>query len=368
MNDQPHSPDEPQPDRRPETPVDAGSQALAEALRSSFAIVRFVMIVLVLVFLASGFFQVGPQERGIILRFGKPVGEGEKALLAPGLHFGFPPPIDEVKKVSITGIQKVESTVGWYFMTPEQEAVWRATGAEPPAGATLNPAADGYVLTADANIIHVRAALFYHIDNPIRYVFGFTEASNLVQNALNNALFYAAAHFTVDDILTRDQFGFQEAVRHRATELLDAQKVGIVVERCDVYSEAPRQQVVRKAFLDVNNAEIARNTKVQDALSYQNTVLSRAGAEAVSLTNAAETARIQLISQLASDATNFSGLLPRYRSNPNLFVQQRLMETLGRSLTNAEKWLQPAPAGGKTIVNWILLNREIPASAVQTNQ
>ena len=42
------------------------------------------MVLLVLLFLASGFFTVGPQERAIILRFGKPVGEGEKALLGPG--------------------------------------------------------------------------------------------------------------------------------------------------------------------------------------------------------------------------------------------------------------------------------------------
>ena len=67
-----------------DTPLDAGSQALSEALRSSFAIIRFVMIVLVVVFFASGFFTVGPAQRAIILRFGKPVGEGEKALLGPG--------------------------------------------------------------------------------------------------------------------------------------------------------------------------------------------------------------------------------------------------------------------------------------------
>ena len=37
------------------------------------------------VFLGSGFFQVGPQEKAIILRFGKPVGEGQKALLTAGI-------------------------------------------------------------------------------------------------------------------------------------------------------------------------------------------------------------------------------------------------------------------------------------------
>ena len=63
MNDHPHSPNElPAPALPPETPMDAGSQALAEALRSSFAIVKVVMVVLVLLFLGSGFFTVGPRS------------------------------------------------------------------------------------------------------------------------------------------------------------------------------------------------------------------------------------------------------------------------------------------------------------------
>ena len=136
MNDHPHSPDElPEPALPPETPVDAGSQALAEALRSSFAIVKVVMVLLVLLFLASGFFTVGPQERAILLRFGRPVGEGEKALLMPGLHWSLPYPIDESIKVSISGLQQVSSTVGWYAVTPEQELA----GIEPPAGGTAEP-------------------------------------------------------------------------------------------------------------------------------------------------------------------------------------------------------------------------------------
>ena len=57
----------------PETPMDAGSQALSEALRSSFGIVKILMVILVGVFIFSGVFQVGPQERAILLRFGKPL-------------------------------------------------------------------------------------------------------------------------------------------------------------------------------------------------------------------------------------------------------------------------------------------------------
>jgi modulator of FtsH protease HflK len=79
----------------PETPIDAGSQALSEALRSSFGIIKGIMVLLVIVFLGSGFFTVGPQEQAVIIRLGKPIGEGEKALLGPGLHWALPYPIDE---------------------------------------------------------------------------------------------------------------------------------------------------------------------------------------------------------------------------------------------------------------------------------
>ena len=100
----------------PEPREDASSRALAEALGSSFGVVKLAIWVLVIVFLCSGFFTVGPQEKAVILRFGKPVGEGEKALLSAGLHWAFPKPIDEIVRIPITEIQSVTSTIGWYYL------------------------------------------------------------------------------------------------------------------------------------------------------------------------------------------------------------------------------------------------------------
>src|SRR5476649_2342669 len=145
---------------------DAGSQALAEALGSSFAIVKIVMVLMVVAFFCSGFFTVGPQEKAMILRFGKPVGDGPKALLTAGLHWSLPYPIDEVVRIPITEIQKISSNNGWYLTTPEAEL----SGEEMPSGTSLNPAVDGYVITADRNIIHTRATLYYHIEQPVDFV------------------------------------------------------------------------------------------------------------------------------------------------------------------------------------------------------
>ncbi|EEF60751.1 protease modulator HflK [Pedosphaera parvula] len=314
----------------PAMPEDAGSQALAEALKSSFAIVKVVMFFLLIVFLCSGFFTVGSQQKAMVLRFGKPVGEGNRALLTAGLHWGFPPPIDEVVRIPITEIQQVTSTVGWYFTTKEMEV----NNMEPPAGPSLNPAQDGYTITADGNIIHTRATLYYRIEEPIQYTFDFVNASNTVQSALDNALIYASLRYKVDDALTRDITGFKETVQARVTELVAKQKLGIVVDQCQVESRPPRQ--LRQAFDQVLTALSTRDKVRNDALSYQNQVLSRASAEASSRTNAAQAERVRLVESVKAEAQRFNDLLPKYQANPALFANILLSEKIGQVLTNMQ--------------------------------
>ena len=340
-------------DTRAETPMDTGSQALSEALRSSFGIVKFLMAVLIVAFLGSGIFQVGPQERAIRLRFGRPVGERAGALLGPGLHWSLPYPIDECVKVSITGIQKVNSTVGWFAITPEQELA----GTEPYPTASLNPAVDGYALTADGNIVHVRATLTYRIEDPVQYVFSFVNASNAVQNALNNALLYTASRFNVDDILTRDVAGFREAVRKRTTELVEKQGLGVVVEQCDVQRLPPLK--LKEDFANVLKADISRNSVLNQARAYANQTLSKATADAKSQINLAESHRTRLVAEVSSRADQFRDLLPKYEQNPALFVQQRWTESLGRSFTNVQdKIFIPEALDGKPRELRLMLNRE----------
>jgi membrane protease subunit HflK len=339
----------------PET-QDASSQALAEALRSSFAVVKIVMALMVAAFFGSGFFQVGPSEKAMILRFGKPVGEGRNALLASGLHWSFPYPIDEVVKIPITEIQKVSSTIGWYATTPEQEL----SGEELPAGPSLNPAIDGYVITADRNIIHVRATLSYHIEDPVRYVFAFSSASNAVQNALDNALLDTAAHFKVDDALYNDRAGFQEAAQRRVTDLTDQEQLGIAIDQCTIDNIIPPRQL-RDVFSQVTIAGENRQKALLDAHTYENKILSEADAQAASITNEAESARERSVSAVVADAASFSKLLPQYEINPGLFAHQQLVETMAQSLTNVgDIWLEPTAGGGTSIENRLMLNREPP--------
>ena len=100
---------------------DAETQALSEALASSFKLVKVIMVLLVIVFLGSGVREVGSHERAIKLQFGRPVGSGESALLQPGWHWAWPFPVNEVVKIPIGQVQEVRSTVAYYGITREQE-------------------------------------------------------------------------------------------------------------------------------------------------------------------------------------------------------------------------------------------------------
>lgn len=350
----------------PQTPVDSASQALAEALQSSFGIVKFIMAALFVVFLLSGFFTVGPQEKAIKLRFGKPVGEGDQALLGSGAHWAWPYPIDEVVKIPITEIQEVKARANWFAQTALQEAQGEIPMA--PPGTPLNPAIDGYALTADVNIVHVKATLRYRVEDPVRVVFEFASGtnqtyglsgiSNAVQNVLENALVHTAASFKMDDTLFA-KIAFQDAVRRRVESLVQRQALGVVVDQCIVETRQPRQ--LDEAFKRVTDATQKRSTAITEAGTYHDKTLSQAGADAASRMDTAQTERTLMVDRITADAEGFRKLLPAYQSTPELFTQLRLVETLGRVFTNVQdKMFLPTTADGRPIELRLLLNRELP--------
>ena len=332
---------------------DAGSAALSEALRSSFAIVKILMILLVIAFFASGIFTVGSQQKAIILRFGKPVGTGPDQLLGPGLHWSFPSPIDEVVKISVGELNEVRSNAGWYATTPEAEA----TGQEGEPLPSLNPANDGYVITSDGNIIHARATLRYRIADPLKFTMSYVGASNVLQNIVNEALFFAASQFTVDQALTQDRLGFQEKVLGRVRQVADERQLGITIEQGDVRVIAPRY--TKTAFDAALSAEIERRKAIEDANAYAGRVLSTAEGEANALVNAGETDKARLTQAIAAEAQYYQNQLPHYKSNPELFMARVQTETLSRVMTNVQaKFILPQRADGKTREVRVNLNRE----------
>lgn len=339
------------PSAGPDSIEDTGSRALADALRSSFAIVKIVMVLLAILFVASGVFIVSPQERAVVFRLGKPIGTGEDQLRGPGIHFAFPYPIDEVVRIPVSEIQTVRSTIGWYPVNPD--------GSSPGWGATLNPDVDGYVVTGDGNIIHARATLRYRITDPLSYSFRFEQAPEVVTNLVNNALLHAAAQFPVDRALREDRAGFRERILQHVNRGIVEHQLGITVESGELDAIPPRQ--VKEAFDAVTAAVQEQSSTNNAALSYAASLLTRTAGETNSIVSQAMSERIEFLQTLEADAQYFGNRLADYRENPRLFTERLLVETWQRVLTNAqEKILLPESRDGARQELRLLLNRLPP--------
>jgi modulator of FtsH protease HflK len=323
----PQDPNVPPPSAAAPPAEDAGSQALAEALRSSFIVVQVIMVGLVLLFLSSGFFTIGPQEKGIILRMGKPANGGE--LLGPGAHWAWPAPIDEVVRLHITSVTNAESSAGWYLSPAE-----RLANAPPIPFSKLNPAMVTYALTADTNIIHVRATALYTVSDPMAFNFSFTDAPSFITNALNNALLRACSEYTVDGILTSNRAEWEERVQQQANELVEAEHLGITLGQVTALASPPI--ALQDKFREVDKAVEMRHTAEARAQTYQTTNLAWASGEADTRVKVADAARKRKVDMMAAQADTFSKLLNQYERNPELFKRIRQMAVLEDIYTNAQ--------------------------------
>ena len=125
--------------------MDTAGRSLSEALGISFVILKVIMVVLVIAFLASGFKTVGSDERALVLRFGRIRGVGEGRLLGPGPHWIFPYPVDEIIKIKVEKKVNLATDAFWYFQTEQEKLTGRQRPVRP--NTPLDPKKDGYCLT-----------------------------------------------------------------------------------------------------------------------------------------------------------------------------------------------------------------------------
>ncbi len=338
----------------PVRPVeDSTTMALADALSSSFKIIQGLMIGLVVIFLGSGFFTVEPNEVAVKLRFGKPVGTGEDRILQQGLHWSPPSPIGEIVKIPIGETRSVVATNCWYAVTPEMEI----SGQLPYATSSLRPGVDGYAITSDENIINARAEAKYLISDPVAFKFDFLDVEDLLRNALNNALLFAAAQTTADDALYRDRVGFKDRVRLRFLSNIQKAQLGIRLQSLDVQTFPP--MFVKEAFEQVTQTEQAVSQMRNEAEGDAAQTLRRAQGEAQAIINQGMSRSNLITSRVIADAKVFEQLKPHYEANPQFFRSRLLIERMGRILTQAnDTWLLPRVAPGQRQELRLQLNRE----------
>jgi membrane protease subunit HflK len=301
---------------------DTGQAALTGALTTSFRALRWVMVGVVVAYLFSGVFIVGQHERAYVLVFGKIAGMGADRLKGPGLHWTWPKPVAEIVRIPTERVQAVETGT---FMPREN------SGA-----ATLQPGADGYTLTGDANLIHAKWAVRYTVVDLETYSFRLRDPSAILQRELDHAIVKCTARFPVDQALRTEIEALRDAVDGELRRRVDALGLGVRIERVDVLALLPPRQVAA-AFSAVIEAEQERSGKISAARALATRTLNEAQGEAARLIAEGEAYKRRVVAEVGASADYFTKVYEQYQKNPDIIARTLLQDTLRRTLSNVDQ-------------------------------
>ena len=313
------------PTARVEVMDDARTRALPEALQSSFKVVRVIMVILAVVFLGSGITRVESNKKAIHLQFGKYVDT-----LDPGLVWAWPNPIDKIVEIQTTSLStNITSDVG--YRTADND--------EPQASMSFQPTYDGYTLTGDGNVLHIKAKMTFSLDktkgDTIRkYKFGFSDIQSLLTNVLDNAVYHASAsRSAIDAYSNNTELG--KAIERRVKETIEKIDSDLQLKDIELLPVVKVPLDVLPVFDAFRTVVEERSKTVKDAEAYAVSTLAKARGQAEVIKGGGKTAANVLLTSVEAEEKAFSAQRSYYEENPLLFEQRLVAETMQRVLTNA---------------------------------
>ena len=237
--------------------------------------IGIIVGIIVVVWMATGFYKIEEAERGIVMQFGKHVHTTQK-----GLHWHWPRPIQNVIKVNVTERHQF------------------------PLKATM--------LTQDENIVDVEGSVQYQINDPLHYLFNVRFPENTLSQATESALRQVIGRSTMDFIMTEGRDEIASRVKLNIQDIIDQYGTGIAVIEVNLQQANPPQPV-RDAFQDVTQAREDKQRLINEAEAYRNEVLPRARGQSARLREESDGYKQEVIAKAEGEAKRFSQLLAEYK-------------------------------------------------------
>ncbi|MCS6866882.1 MAG: SPFH domain-containing protein [Gemmataceae bacterium] len=287
---------------------------------------RYLFLLLVVSYLATGIYQVGPDQRAVVRRFGQVV-----ARPGPGLGFGWPWGIDQVDRIPVRTVRQLR--VGYDPNTAND--------------AVTSP---GQMLTGDQNLVNIQLVLDYAIGETDAdlddYVLHRDRVEAILARATEAAMGEWAAAHSIDQVLLTGNAALPVWVMNRLHERLPVLRLGVRVQRASVAILAPPDEV-RAAFEAVNQAETAIRTRETQARQQSEQRLTQANAVKYRLEQEAAQYRDEQLAQAAAEAEAFRKELMAFRevlkSHPDAlaFLWWQEMQDILDTLTTRGSEVKP---------------------------
>jgi modulator of FtsH protease HflK len=284
-----------------------------------------VAAVVVLIWLGTGFFIVQEGQQAVITQFGR-----YKSTVGAGFNWRLPYPIQRHELVFVTQIRSVD--VG-------RDNIIKATGLR-----------DSAMLTEDENIVEIKFAVQYRLNDARAFLFESKNPSESVVQAAETAVREVVGKMKMDSALAEERDQIAPRVRALMQSILDRYKVGIEVVGINLQQGGVRPpEQVQAAFDDVLKAGQERERAKNEAQAYANDVIPRAVGSASRLTQEAEAYRSRIIAQAQGDAQRFKALLTEYQRAPQVTRDRLYLETMQQIYSSVTKILIDSRSGSNLL-------------------
>jgi len=297
----------------------------------NFKIIPVLLVILVL-WLFTGIYSVGPDEVGVVRTFGK-----FSRVAQSGLNWHFPLPIETVNTPKVTEVKRIE--MGFRTLKNGQ---YRRVEKE------------SLMLTGDENIVDAQMIVQYKIKDPVAYLFNIVGPELTVREAAEASLRTVVGRNKIDETLTTGKFTIQEETKEQLAAILDKYESGIHVVAVQLQDVSPPKEVMG-AFKDVASAKEDKNRMINQAEGYRNDVIPKARGEAESMIRDAEGFKESRIKRSEGDAAKFTTVLKEYRKAKSITEKRLYLETMQKVLPGIEKIVVPDKDNGG-LLNLLKLN------------
>ena len=291
-----------------------------------------VLIGILVVWLLTGIYIVGPDEVGVIRTFGE-----YTRVTQSGLNWKFPSPIETANTPKVTEVKRIEfgfrSLKNGQYRTVEKESL---------------------MLTGDENIVDAEMIVQYKIKDPVQYLFNIVEPELTVREAAEASLRTVVGRNKIDETLTTGKFTIQEETKIQLQNILNKYESGIHVVAVQLQDVSPPKEVIG-AFKDVASAKEDKNRMINQAEGYRNDVIPKARGEAEAMIRDAEGFRESRVKRAEGDATKFTTILKEYNKAKSITEKRLYLETMEKVLPGIEKIIIPDKDSGN-MLNLLNLN------------
>lgn len=310
--------------------------------------ISWIIAAVALLWLATGFYQVQPNEQGVVLRFGKYADTTDA-----GLHYHLPYPVEEVVKVNITQERSINLGVAEAYTAANRVAIRNGqTGNADP----LKSFTESHMLTGDENIVDVNLTVVWRIKNAKDYLFSMQDPDNTVRVAAQSVLREIVGQSEMQAIITGDRGKVEDETKAELQKVMDEFGSGIEIVRVKLQKADPPKQVV-DAFNEVQRAKADMERFKNEAEAYRNEILPKARGEASQLLQNAQAYKEAVVNKAQGEADRFNSVYNAYKEGKNVTARRMYLETMENVLEKSQKIILDQGKAGNGVVPYLPLDK-----------